>query len=79
MKPIDLQTIENNFKQELYEHPSEFQRDINQMFLNSYKFNPKNDTYFVRTIELEEYYHQLLNEALLEGERKKLPERNKKK
>ena len=49
------------------------------MFLNSYKFNPKTDTYFTCTMQLEEYYNQLLKQSPVDQEKKKLPDRNKKK
>ena len=49
------------------------------MFLNSYKFNYGNDTYFNCTAELEEFYNMLLKENQLEGERKRMPDRNKRK
>lgn len=39
--PMDLQTIEERLRIEKYKHSSEIERDINQMFLNSYKFNAK--------------------------------------
>jgi hypothetical protein len=49
------------------------------MFLNSYKFNPKNDEYFLRTIELEEYYDQLMKESAIDSEMKESHEKIKKK
>lgn len=75
---MDLQTIEERIKGDKYEHPSEIERDISQMFLNSYKFNPKNDTYFFTTMKLETYYHELLKESE-ETPKKELPDRQKKK
>lgn len=38
---MDLHTIEEKIKAEGYKYASEIERDIKQIFLNSYKFNTK--------------------------------------
>ncbi len=43
---MDLHSIEQRIKAEKYEHQAEIQRDVNQMLLNSYKFNSKDGEYF---------------------------------
>jgi hypothetical protein len=57
---MDLKTIEKKVNGNKYEHMSEFHADINKIFLNSYKFNPKETNYYTLTIELENYYYELL-------------------
>ena len=60
---MDLKTIDKKILGNKYAHISEFKADINKIFLNSYKFNPRETQYFQLTIELEEYYHELLSEC----------------
>jgi hypothetical protein len=40
-EPMDLKTIDKKINGNKYEHISQFYADINKIFLNSYKFNPK--------------------------------------
>jgi hypothetical protein len=42
---------------------AEFHADINLIFLNSYKYNPRHTSYFQAAVKLEDYYQQLLREA----------------
>ena len=62
-QPMDLKTIEKKLLANKYEHISEFHADINRIFLNSYKFNPRETNYFLLTLDLEEYYHKLLKSS----------------
>lgn len=49
-EPMDLRTIEKKINFGRYEHVAEFHADINKIFLNSYKFNPKETNYYTLTI-----------------------------
>ena len=60
---MDLKTIEKKLNTNKYQHISEFHGDINKIFLNSYKFNPRETQYYSLTLELEAYYNQLLKET----------------
>lgn len=60
---MDLRTIEKKLNSGKYEHQAEFHGDVNKIFLNSYKFNPRETNYYALTIELENYYHELLKEV----------------
>ena len=47
---MDLKTIEKKLSCNEYEHVSEFHGDVNKIFLNSYKFNPRETNYFTLTV-----------------------------
>ena len=59
-EPMDLKTIQKKLRKNQYQHSSEFHSDINKIFLNSYKYNLHETTYYYLTYDLEEYYHKLL-------------------
>lgn len=58
--PMDLQTIQKKITKDKYCEISEFHADINQIILNSYKYNLRETVYFSATVEFEDYYHELL-------------------
>lgn len=60
---MDLKTIEKKVTLNKYEHVAEFHGDVNKIFLNSYKFNPRETNYYKLTVELEAYYYDLLQEV----------------
>jgi hypothetical protein len=62
-EPMDLKTIERRVGSNRYEHIAEFYGDVNKIFLNSYKFNPKETNYYTLTVEFEAYYHELLKDT----------------
>lgn len=54
---MDLLTITKKIKNGKYSEISEFHADINRIFLNSYKFNRRETSYFQLAVELEDHYH----------------------
>ena len=59
-RPMDLKTIQKKLGSNEYEHIAEFHGDINKIFLNSYKFNPRETNYYALTVDLEAFYYFLL-------------------
>lgn len=54
---MDLETIFYKVnRDDIYEDIGEFHADINKIFMNSYKFNPRGTIYFEAAIDLEDYY-----------------------
>lgn len=48
-EPMDLKSIEKKLLADKYSNLYDFKGDINKIFLNSYKFNPKDSNYFPLT------------------------------
>lgn len=67
--PVDLSLIERHLRAKEYQTPTQFHADVLQMFSNSYRYNPKGSDLYKCTVELEKYYHKLMDRELGQLER----------
>ncbi|KAH0543931.1 hypothetical protein FGG08_001832 [Glutinoglossum americanum] len=61
-KPMDLGTISNKLKSNLYENAAEFESDMRLIFTNCYKFNPPKDVVHQFGKQLEQLFNDKWSE-----------------
>ena len=58
-EPMDLETIEQNLKNDYYESEKEVKEDLNKIWNNALLFNPENTMINWMAKEMLKYCHQL--------------------